>query len=261
MREFVAELPETTFADVGGLDEVKQTLREAVEWPRTHRELFEAADTDPPSGILLHGPPGTGKTMLARAVASESGVNFVRVAGPELFDRYVGESERAVRKLFERARQAAPTVVFLDELDAIAGRRGDSHEVTERVVSQLLTELDGAAADPNLIVLAATNRKDAIDPALLRPGRLERHVLVPEPDRAARREILAVKTEAKPLGEDVDLEDLAAQLDGYTGADIDALVRAASMRAIREAVDDGADTVTITGGHVAAARSVVGPSS
>ena len=261
MREFVAELPETTFADVGGLDEVKQTLREAVEWPRTHRDLFEAADTDPPSGILLHGPPGTGKTMLARAVASESGVNFVRVAGPELFDRYVGESERAVRKLFERARQAAPTVVFLDELDAIAGRRGDSHEVTERVVSQLLTELDGAAADPNLIVLAATNRKDAIDPALLRPGRLERHVLVPEPDRAARREILAVKTASKPLGEDVDLDGLAAQLDGYTGADIDALVRAASMRAIRAAVDDGADTVTITGGHFAAARSVVGPSS
>ncbi|MFB6109674.1 MAG: AAA family ATPase [Halodesulfurarchaeum sp.] len=259
MREFVAELPETAFADIGGLEDVKRTLRETVEWPRTHRELFESADTDPPAGILLHGPPGTGKTMLARAVANESGVNFLRVAGPELYDRYVGESERAVRELFERARRAAPTVVFLDELDAIAGRRGTTHAVTERVVSQLLTELDAAAEDPNLVVLAATNRRDAIDPALLRPGRLERHVHVPEPDRAARREILAVKTRSKPLGPDLDLDSLAGALEGYTGADIDALVRAASMRAIREAVEAGAGSVTITAAHFEAARSVVDP--
>ena len=259
MREFVAEMPETSFDDVGGLEDVKRTLREAVEWPRTYRDLFEQTATDPPSGILLYGPPGTGKTMLARAVASEGGVNFVRVSGPELFDRYVGESERAVRELFERARQAAPTVVFLDELDAIAGRRGGSQEVTDRVVSQLLTELDGAAADPNLIVLAATNRREAIDPALLRPGRLERHVHVPPPDRAARRAILEVKTREKPLAEDVDLEALAADLEGYTGADIEALVRAASMLAIREAVDDGAEgaRIELTRAHFSEARATV----
>ncbi len=262
MREFVAEIPETAYDDIGGLQAVKRTLREAVEWPRSYRELFEETATDPPTGILLHGPPGTGKTMLARAVASESGVNFVRVAGPELFDRYVGESERAVRQLFERARQAAPTVVFLDELDAIAGRRGNTQEVTERVVSQLLTELDAAADDPNLIVLGATNRYDVIDPALLRPGRLERHVHVPEPDGAARREILAVKTAAKPLGPDVDLDALASDLDGFTGADIEALVRAASMRAIRDVVEAAGEGPgpTITADHFEAARETVSAS-
>ena len=263
MREFVAEFPETSFDDIGGLETVKRTLREAVEWPRIYRDLFDVTDTDPPTGILLHGPPGTGKTMLARAVASESGVNFVRVAGPELFDRYVGESERAVRELFERARQAAPTVVFLDELDAIAGRRGNSQEVTERVVSQLLTELDGAADDPNLIVLGATNRYEAIDSALLRPGRLERHVYVPEPDREARAEILAVKTATKPLAPDVDVEAMAGELQGYTGADIEALVREASMRAIREGVEAGGTEpgdITLTSAHFTAAMSVVDPS-
>ncbi|MFB6267863.1 MAG: CDC48 family AAA ATPase [Halodesulfurarchaeum sp.] len=238
MREFVAELPETSFSDVGGLHDAKETLREAVEWPLRHRDLFEATATDPPSGILLYGPPGTGKTMLARAVAHEGGVNFIRVAGPELYDRYVGESERAIREVFERARQAAPTVVFFDELDAIAAERGgETHEVTERVVSQLLTELDSAADDPNLVVLAATNRMEALDRALLRPGRLELHVHVPEPDREARREILSVHTREKPLADDVDLDDLAARLDGRTGADIAAIVREASMQAIREVAE------------------------
>jgi transitional endoplasmic reticulum ATPase len=258
MREYVAETPDTGFEDVGGLDEAKRTLRESVEWPLSYPRLFEETRTDPPRGILLHGPPGTGKTLLARAIANESGVNFIHVAGPELVDKYVGESEKAVREVFERARQASPAIVFFDEIDAIAARRGEgSHEVTERVVSQLLTELDGIAANPNLVVLAATNRKDAIDPALLRPGRLETHVLVPPPEEAARRDIIAVHVRGKPLGGDVDLDRIAAVSDGLTGADLEAVVREASMRAIREAAadlgvaeaDDRADEIRIQRRH------------
>ncbi|WP_256301169.1 AAA family ATPase [Haloarchaeobius salinus] len=235
MREYIAEKPNVDFSDVGGLDDAKETLREAVEWPLAYGPLFEAANTTPPSGVLLHGPPGTGKTLLARALAGESGVNFIRVDGPELLDRYVGESEKAVRKVFERARQSAPSIVFLDEIDAVAGQRGgDTNEVTERVVSQLLTELDGLAENPNLVVLAATNRKHHVDDALLRPGRLDTHILVPEPDEAGRRKIFEVVVAGRPLGDDVDLDELAARTEGMTGADIDGLVRTASMRAIRE---------------------------
>jgi len=257
MREYVAESPAVSFDDVGGLDEVKQTLTEAIEWPLEYGDLFAATDTDPPSGILLYGPPGTGKTLLARAVAGESDVNFIHVAGPEIMDRYVGESEEAVRELFERARQTAPSIIFLDEIDAIASHRGQGNEVTERVVSQLLAELDGITENPNLVVLAATNRRDMIDDALLRPGRLEQHVEVPEPDGRAREEILSVHTRAKPLAEDVSVADLAAQLDGYSGAELEAVVREASMLAIREMADDlgpaeaseRAGEVTITGDH------------
>ncbi|PSP89912.1 AAA family ATPase [Halobacteriales archaeon QS_4_66_20] len=238
MREYVAESPERSFADVGGLDDTKRRLREAVEWPLSYGPLFDAAATDPPSGVLLYGPPGTGKTLLAEAIAGESGVNFVQVAGPEVLDRYVGESEAAIRELFERARQTAPAIIFLDEIDALASNRGEGHEVTERVVSQLLTEMDRAASHPKLVVLAATNRKGSIDPALLRPGRLEQHIEVPNPDETARREILAVHTRGTPLGEDVDLDELAAETAGYSGAELEALVREASMRAIREIAAD-----------------------
>ncbi|GAB3035458.1 CDC48 family AAA ATPase [Natronobiforma cellulositropha] len=264
MREYVAESPNTTFADVGGLENAKDTLRESVEWPLVYDRLFEATNTDPPSGVLLYGPPGTGKTLLARALAGETDVNFVRVDGPEIIDRYVGESERAIRKVFERARQAAPSIVFFDEIDAIAGARGDgTHEVTERVVSQLLTELDGMRENPNLVVLAATNRREMIDPALLRPGRLDTHVLVPEPDLEARRKILEVHTRGKPLADDVDLDTLAESLEGFTGADLEALVRDASMKAIREVADeygpdaanDHADEVEIEARHLEAAVS------
>jgi transitional endoplasmic reticulum ATPase len=265
MREFVAETPATGFEDVGGLAGAKATLTEAIEWPLSHPELFEATNTTAPSGILLYGPPGTGKTLLARAVASESDVNFVHVAGPELLDKYVGESEKAVREVFERARQAAPSIVFFDEIDAIAtGRRGED-DATDRVVSQLLSELDGLAENPNLVVLAATNRREALDPALLRPGRLETHVEVPEPDEAARREILVIHTEGKPLGPDVDLDALAADLEGATGAQLEALAREASMRAIREAVSEHgiagaterAGEIEIDADHVDAARGAV----
>jgi transitional endoplasmic reticulum ATPase len=266
MREFVAETPETDFDDVGGLEAAKTTLTETIEWPISHPELFEATNTAAPSGILLYGPPGTGKTLLARAVASESDVNFVHVAGPELIDKYVGESEKAVREVFERARQAAPSIVFFDEIDAIATERRGEDDATERVVSQLLSELDGLADNPNLVVLAATNRREVLDPALLRPGRLETHVEVPEPDRAARREILRIHTEGKPLAEAVDLDVLASELVGATGAELESLAREASMRAIREAVaehgvagaSERAEEIAIRPEHFEAARESVG---
>ncbi|MXV63872.1 AAA family ATPase [Natronorubrum sp. JWXQ-INN-674] len=262
MREYVAESPNTDFSDVGGLEDAKQILRESVEWPLTYDRLFEETNTSPPSGVLLHGPPGTGKTLLARALAGETDVNFVRVDGPEIVDRYVGESEKAIREVFERARQSAPSIVFFDEIDAITAARGDSHEVTERVVSQLLTELDGMRENPNLVVLAATNRKDQIDPALLRPGRLDTHVLVGEPDRKAREKILEVHTRGKPLSEAIDIDELAGELEGYTGADLEALVRTASMKAIRELAgkydaeeaNERAGEVVIERRHLEAAR-------
>lgn len=265
MREYVVETPSTTFDDVGGLEEAKATLKEAVEWPLTYHALFETTNTNPPSGVLLYGPPGTGKTLLARALAGESDVNFIHVAGPELVDKYVGESEKAIREVFERARQTSPTIVFFDEIDALASRRGDSHEVTERVVSQLLAELDGLTDNPNLMVLAATNRIDALDPALLRPGRLESHVEIPLPDEEARQAILDVHSNGKSYGDDVDIESLAQETDGYSGADLEALVRQASMFAIREfasdigpeAATERADEVTITEEHLEKAREQV----
>jgi len=270
MREYVAESPTTTFADVGGLTEAKGTLERAVTWPLTYAPLFDAAKTDPPTGVLLHGPPGTGKTLLARAIAGESGVNFVQVAGPELLDRYVGESEKAVREVFERARQAAPAIVFFDEIDAVAADRdgagaGGDSGVGQRVVSQLLTELDRVSDHPNLVVLAATNRKAALDPALLRPGRLESHVHVPDPDEAARREILDVHLDDRPLADDIDRDDLAARTGGFSGADIAAVVREASIRAIEdvaeayegEAANDHADEVVVTRDHFEAALARV----
>jgi transitional endoplasmic reticulum ATPase len=269
MREYVAEQPTEGYEAVGGLDDAKATLARAVEWPLTYGPLFEAAGATPPTGLLLHGPPGTGKTLLARAAAAEAGVNLVTVAGPELLDRYVGESEKAVREVFERARQAAPAVVLLDEVDAVARARGTSDsEVGERVVSQLLTELDRAADNPSLAVVATTNRKDALDPALLRPGRLETHVEVPAPDRAARRAVFAVHAEGAPLGDDVDLDDLAAATPGYSGADIEAVVREAAMAAVEAVVDryegaaanDHADEVALTSERFDAALRRVEPS-
>ncbi|MFO8115302.1 MAG: AAA family ATPase [Halorubrum sp.] len=272
MREYVAEQPTTDFSDVGGLPEAKAKLERAVTWPLTYGPLFDAADADPPTGVLLHGPPGTGKTLLARGIAGESGVNFIQVAGPELLDRYVGESEKAVRDLFDRARQAAPVIIFFDEIDAIAADRdspgGDGSGVGERVVSQLLTELDRASDNPNLVVLAATNRRNALDPALLRPGRLETHIEVPEPDREARRKIFDVHTRAKPLVEGVDLEHLADETEGYSGAEIASLCREAALVAIERVADehgaaanDHADEIGITSDDFAAALETVRPAT
>jgi transitional endoplasmic reticulum ATPase len=257
MREFVAEAPNTTFDDVGGLDDAKQTLQQSVEWPLKYSRIFDETNTAPSSGVLMHGPPGTGKTLLARALAGESDINYLHVESPELIDKYVGESEKAVRELFSRARQSAPSIIFFDELDAIAGARGeDSHAVTERVVSQLLTELDSLQDTPNVTVLAATNSRDSIDPGLLRSGRFEEELHIDTPNEEERREIFQIHTEDKPFADDVDA-DIVATHDDLTGADIDAIVRNASMLAIDEAVEakgieaanDEADDIDITADH------------
>jgi len=242
MREVMVESPNIRWDDIGGLAEVKQQLVESVEWPLTYAKLFTHMDANPPKGILLYGPPGTGKTMLAKAVATESQANFISVKGPEFLSKWVGESEKAVRETFRKARQAAPSVVFLDEIDSIAPSRSsgssDSH-VTERVISQILTELDGLESLNNVIVIAATNRPDIIDPALLRPGRFDRLIEIGLPDEKARLEILKIHTSKKPLAEDVNLEEMAQKTDRYSGADLSALVSEAVMLAIRECVQEG----------------------
>jgi transitional endoplasmic reticulum ATPase len=237
MREVLVEVPKVKWSDIGNLEEAKQELQEAVEWPLKHRELFEYASAEPPKGILLYGPPGTGKTLLAKAVANESEANFISVKGPELLSKWVGESERAVREIFRKARQAAPCIIFFDEIDAIAPTRGsgigDSH-VTERVISQLLTELDGLEELKDVVVIAATNRPDIIDPALLRAGRFDKLIYIPPPDKKARKEIFVIHTRRVPLGKDVDFDKLAELTENYTGADIAAICKTATMLAIRE---------------------------
>ncbi len=235
LREIYIEVPEVHWDDIGGLDDVKQQLREAVEWPLKHPEVFEKMGIRPPKGILLFGPPGCGKTLLAKAVATESGANFIAVRGPEILSKWVGESEKAIREIFRKARQAAPTVVFFDEIDSIAPRRGrDVNMVTDRIVNQLLTEMDGIQPLQNVVVLAATNRPDILDPALLRPGRFDRIIYVPPPDKETRLAIFKVHTRRMPLAKDVDLEKLAEMTEGYTGADIEAVCREAAMIALRE---------------------------
>ena len=242
MREVMIESPNVHWSDIGGLETVKQELKESVEWPLTYARLFQHMGATPPKGVLLYGPPGTGKTMLAKAVATESQANFISIKGPEFLSKWVGESEKAVRETFRRARQASPSVVFLDEIDSIAptraGGTSDSH-VTERVISQILTELDGLEPLNNVIVIAATNRPDIIDPALLRPGRFDRLIEIGLPDEQSRLQILKVHASNKPLAEDINLEDLAKRTDKYSGADLASLVNEATMLAIRECVLEG----------------------
>lgn len=237
MREVFVEIPNVKWGDVGGLEEIKRELVEAIEWPITYRGLFTHSNIIPPKGIFLYGPPGTGKTLLAKAAANESQANFISIKGPELLSKWVGESEKGVREIFRKARQAAPCIVFFDEIDAIAPVRGsgvgDSH-VTERVISQLLTELDGLEVLKDVVVIAATNRPDIVDPALLRPGRFDRLVYIPPPDRDARLAIVRIHTRKVPLAEDVSLEHLADRTDGYTGADIASTIFASMMLAMRE---------------------------
>jgi len=240
MREVYIEVPTVRWEDIGGLEEVKQELKEAVEWPLKNPEIFKRVGIRPPKGILLYGPPGCGKTLLGRAVATESEANFITIKGPEVFSKWVGESEKAIREVFRKARMAAPSVIFFDEIDSLVPRRGlgfaDSG-VTERVISQLLTEMDGILTLEDIVVIAATNRPDIVDPAILRPGRFDRLIYVPEPDEKSRLRIFEIYIKNMPLAKSVDIKHLASITKNYSGADIDAVCREAAMNALRKDVN------------------------
>ncbi len=255
LREVMIEVPSVNWKDIGGLDEAKRVLREAVEMPLKEPERFEKMGIRPPRGVLLYGPPGTGKTLLAKAVATESEANFISVKGPEIMSKWVGESEKAIRMIFKKARQSAPCIVFLDEIDAIAPKRGhfSASGVTERIVNQLLTSMDGITTLEGVVVIAATNRPDIVDPALLRPGRFDRLLFIPPPDTESRKKILEVHTRKMPL-QGVDIVTLAERTVGYTGADLENLCREAGMAAIR----DGKDYVNMK--HFEEALNIVKPS-
>ena len=240
IREVFVEVPDVKWSDVGGLENIKQELKEAIEWPLKYPDIFRKAGTNPPKGIMLYGKPGTGKTLLAKAVANESGVNFISIKGPQLISRYVGESERGVRETFRKARHAAPTILFLDEIDSLIPRRGSSStdaHVTERVISQFLTEMDGIEELKGVVVLAATNRLDLVDPAILRSGRFDLLFELSLPDEEIRVEIFKIHTKNKPLAQNVDLTKLAKETDGRTGSDIEFVCRKASMFAVREYIE------------------------
>lgn len=260
MREVLVETPSTKWTDIGGVEPVKRDLKEAVEWPLKFPDSFSRMGINPPKGVLLYGPPGTGKTLLAKAVANESEANFIQIKGPSLLSMWVGKSEEGVRKIFERARQVSPCVVFFDEIDSLAGKRGQSmgggSKVTENVLNQLLAEMDGIEDLTNVIVIGATNRPDILDPALMRPGRFDRIVYVPVPEQKGRLQILKIHTKNMPLDKSVNIEKLSNELDGYTGADIEALAREAAMLALREDIE----TKTVTKKHFDKAMEKVLPS-
>jgi transitional endoplasmic reticulum ATPase len=235
IREVFVEVPNVRWEDVGGLDEMKQKLVEAVEWPLRYPHLFQEANVNPPKGILLSGSPGTGKTLVAKALAHESEVNFISIKGPELISKYIGESERGVREIFRKAKQASPCIIFFDEFDSLVPERGtsDNSQVTERVISQFLTELDGLEELKGVLVLAATNRKDLIDSAIVRTGRFDFTLEFSLPDEKARREIFGIHARGKPLAPDINLEVMAQKTEGLAGSDIEVICREAAMIAIR----------------------------
>ncbi len=241
MREVLIEKPDVKWDDIGALESAKQELKEAVEWPLKFGKVFEHMGARPPKGILLYGPPGTGKTMLAKAVATESEANFIAVKGPEFLNKWVGESEKAVRETFRKARQASPCVIFMDEIDSIAPERGTGGDsnVTERVISQMLTEMDGLESLNDVVVIAATNRPDIMDPALLRPGRFDKAIFIGPPDKESRKSIFGIHTKNRPMDDDVDLDGLADRTEGCTGADISAICNEAVMNAVRRLVATG----------------------
>ena len=250
MREVYVEVPTIHWNDVGGLENVKGELVEAVEWPIKKPEVFKRMGIRPPKGILLHGPPGCGKTLVARAVATESEANFISIKGPEIFSKWVGESEKAIREVFRKGRTAAPAIIFFDEIDAIVPRRGMGYAdsgATERVISQLLTELDGMETLENVVVIAATNRPDILDPAILRPGRFDRLIYVPAPDQKTLEQIFKIYTASMPLDKTVNIQDLTRMTLGYSGADVEAVCREAALNALRrnaEAKEVSADDFT-----------------
>ncbi len=260
IREFFVEVPDVKWEDVGGLENIKEELREAIEWPLKYPDVFKKADTNPSKGILLYGSPGTGKTLLAKAAASQTGVNFISVKGPELISKFVGESERAIREVFKIAKQASPTILFFDEIDAIVPMRGsagaDAH-VVERVIGQFLSEMDGIEELKGVVVLAATNRLGLIDPALLRSGRFDLILELPVPDEETRLAIFRIHTRKKPLDKDVDLSRLAKETEGITGADIEFICRKASISAIREYIENQKSEITISIKHFEEALKLV----
>jgi transitional endoplasmic reticulum ATPase len=240
MREVYIEVATVHWSDIGGLDAVKQHLKEAVEWPMKQPEIFKRMGIKPPKGILMYGPPGCGKTLLARAVATESEANFISIKGPEVFSKWVGESEKAIREVFRKARMAAPAVIFFDEMDSLVplrGAGGSDSGVSERVISQLLTEMDGIVSLQDITVVAATNRPNLIDPAVLRPGRFDRLIYVPEPDEKSRLQILQLYTASMPLAKDVNLEQIALSTKYYSGADLENICREAAIHALRRDVN------------------------
>jgi transitional endoplasmic reticulum ATPase len=243
MREVLVELPKISWEDVGGLTDAQQQVQESVEWPLTSPEKFDRMGVDAPKGVLLYGPPGTGKTLMAKAVANETNANFISVRGPQLLSKWVGESEKAIRQTFRKARQVSPTIIFFDELDSLAPSRGQEmgNNVSERVVNQLLTELDGLEDMGDVMVIGATNRPDMIDPALLRSGRFDRLVMIGQPDQEGREQILDIHTQDTPLAPDVSLREIAEITDGYVGSDLEGIAREAAIEALRD--DDDAEEV------------------
>jgi len=259
IREVFVEIPNVSWDQIGGLEELKQKLIEAVDWPLSHPKIFERMGINPPRGILLYGPPGCGKTLLARAVAHESKANFISIKGPELLSKYVGESEKAIREIFRKAKMAAPCIIFFDEFDSIApsrGRHTTDSGVSEKVLSQFLTELDGLEVKKDIVVIAATNRPDILDPALIRPGRIDRMLLVPPPDEIGRLEILKIFTKDMPIANNIDLDVLNKILNGFSGADIETLCREAGMIALRENIR----ARKITKEHFKQATELINPS-
>jgi transitional endoplasmic reticulum ATPase len=243
LREVYTEIPKVTWEQVGGLAEVRQALEEAIEWPLKYADLLKQAGARPSKGILLYGPPGTGKTLVAQAIASQGGINFISVRGPELLSKWVGESEKAVREIFKKARAAAPCIIFLDELDSLAPLRGQSSvdPVGERVVAQLLTEMDGVASSTGVVIIGATNRPDMLDPALLRPGRFDTKIELALPDEATRLKILEVHAGNKPLSQPDLLPQLAGEMEGWSGADIEVFCNRAALNALGRLVHAAKD--------------------
>jgi transitional endoplasmic reticulum ATPase len=259
MREVYVEVPTIHWKDVGGLDNVKNELMEAVEWPIKRPESFKRMGIRPPKGILLYGPPGCGKTLVARAVATESEANFISIKGPEIFSKWVGESEKAIREVFRKGRTAAPAIIFFDEIDSIVPRRGMGYAdsgATERVISQLLTEMDGIEALENVVIIAATNRPDILDPAVLRPGRFDRLIYIPAPDQKTLEQIFKIYTANMPLDKSVNIKGLATMASGCSGADIEAVCREAALNALR----NDAEAKEVTADDFASAMENIKPS-